>query len=172
MFEKSGRDIVETQSLNVTWYGKIDGMERWHQVSFERRLLFVVRGTRVYNMLFVRNQSCLLGDHEPEHRHIDMFFSPEAMNAGNYMYCCLCTLHREHRERHIRIRNAKLLRTNIFVVSPGINTRTYPSFSRSSEAVCRPVERFHGQRRLWAESGGGSRMIWYHPALVYVAPEA
>lgn len=32
VFEKSPPDVVETSSLNVTWYGKIDGMERWHQV--------------------------------------------------------------------------------------------------------------------------------------------
>ena len=42
VFEKSGRDIVETQSLNVTWYGKIDGMERWHQVGIECCLYHVV----------------------------------------------------------------------------------------------------------------------------------
>lgn len=33
VFERSPPDVVETSSLNVTWYGKIDGMERWHQVS-------------------------------------------------------------------------------------------------------------------------------------------
>lgn len=32
VFEKSPPAAVETTSLNVTWYGKIDGMERWHQV--------------------------------------------------------------------------------------------------------------------------------------------
>lgn len=40
VFERSPPDAVETSSLNVTWYGKIDGMERWHQVS-------VVESTRV-----------------------------------------------------------------------------------------------------------------------------
>lgn len=33
VFERSPPDVVETNSLNVTWFGKIDGMERWHQVS-------------------------------------------------------------------------------------------------------------------------------------------
>ena len=33
VFERSPPDVVETPSLNVTWYGKVDGMERWHQVS-------------------------------------------------------------------------------------------------------------------------------------------
>ena len=59
MFEKSGRDIVETQSLNVTWYGKIDGMERWHQVSIECGLFYAVPGTLL-------EQSCLLGHHQSQ----------------------------------------------------------------------------------------------------------
>lgn len=33
VFERSDPDLVPTDSLNVTWYGKVEGMERWHQVS-------------------------------------------------------------------------------------------------------------------------------------------
>lgn len=32
VFDRSPPDVVETSSLNVTWYGKIDGMEPMHQV--------------------------------------------------------------------------------------------------------------------------------------------
>lgn len=42
VFEKSPPAAVETNNLNVTWYGKIDGMERWHQVgqaTFSRDVL-------------------------------------------------------------------------------------------------------------------------------------
>ncbi|CAM9624517.1 unnamed protein product [Ectocarpus sp. 13 AM-2016] len=34
VFERSPPAAVETNNLNVTWYGKIDGMERWHQVLY------------------------------------------------------------------------------------------------------------------------------------------
>lgn len=33
VFDRSPPDTVQTESLNVTWYGKIDGMEPMHQVS-------------------------------------------------------------------------------------------------------------------------------------------
>lgn len=33
VFARSPPDAVETSSLNVTWYGKIDGMEPMHQVG-------------------------------------------------------------------------------------------------------------------------------------------
>lgn len=35
VFERSPPAAVETNSLNVTWYGAVNGMERYHQVSTE-----------------------------------------------------------------------------------------------------------------------------------------
>lgn len=33
VFDHSPPDVIDTPSLdNVTWYGKVDGMKRWHQV--------------------------------------------------------------------------------------------------------------------------------------------
>lgn len=58
VFEKSPPDVVETPSLNVTWYGKIDGMERWHQVS-NRRVRFVSRVKRVCRILWPKNSQVL-----------------------------------------------------------------------------------------------------------------
>lgn len=35
VFERSPPAAVETNSLNVTWYGAVNGMERYHQVKTE-----------------------------------------------------------------------------------------------------------------------------------------
>lgn len=35
VFERSPPAAVETNSLNVTWYGAVNGMERYHQVNTE-----------------------------------------------------------------------------------------------------------------------------------------
>lgn len=39
VFERSPPDVVKTDSLNVTWYGKIDGMEPMHQVRYSGVLM-------------------------------------------------------------------------------------------------------------------------------------
>lgn len=77
VFERSPPAVVETNSLNVTWYGKIDLMERWHQAST------TVSGRGEY--LTLPEPCALFGEEQADHCNLH----PKKYANISYLHCTL-----------------------------------------------------------------------------------